>query len=76
MSQTHDTRGILLHMIHATDYYPVKLIAWYFITNPSLQLISLQNYSITEFKHTSNSWQEIAVMNTHYKLHFVKDGHK
>jgi len=51
-------------MIPATDNYPVILIVWYFITNRSLQLISLQNYSITELKPTSNSWQEIAVMNT------------
>jgi len=32
MSATHDTRGILRHMITATDNYPVKLIVWYFIT--------------------------------------------
>jgi hypothetical protein len=64
MSGTHDTRGILWHTIPATDYYPVKLIAWYFITNPSRQLISLQNYSIIELKHTSDSWQETAVTNT------------
>jgi hypothetical protein len=50
--------------IRAPDYYPRKLIAWYFIKNHSLQLISLQHYPVTELKHTSNSWQEIAVMNT------------
>jgi hypothetical protein len=34
MSETRDTSGILWHTIPATDYYPVKLIAWYFITKP------------------------------------------